>query len=310
MNLFLAGASGLVGSAFARAAARRGHRVIGTVGAYPGPLEGLAEKLALDLADEAATTSAVLEVFPEAIVNCAAISVPEQCEANPALAQRLNVGLPALLARLAHHVSARLVHISSEQVFDGRQTQPYTSADRPAPINLYGRQKLESERLVQAAAPEFAVTLRVPLLMGNSPAGQRSHHERLFAEWSAGRTPRLFTDEYRQPCSAENLAEVLLELCERPDLRGVYHWAGTELLSRHEIGRRIREYFKLSEQQAPLQAVARADNPEALRKRQACLAIDCHPLAGKLKTRPPSFADQLAEFSVPPARQSWYHGLG
>lgn len=306
MNLFLTGASGLVGSAFARAATRRGHRVIGTVGSFPGPIEGLATKLTLDLTDEAATTSAVLDVFPEAIVNCAAISVPEQCDANPAQAQALNVTLPVLLARLAHHMSARFVHISSEQVFDGARTQPYTAGDRPAPINLYGRQKLESERAVCAAAPEFAVTLRVPLLMGNSAAGQRSHHERLFADWAAGRTPRLFVDEFRQPCSAENLAEVLLELCERNDLRGLFHWAGTELLSRHEMGRRIREHFKLSEKQAPLQAVARADNPEALRKRQACLAIDHTPLAEKLKTRPQSFVDQLTELNVPPACQAWY----
>jgi dTDP-4-dehydrorhamnose reductase len=73
--------------------------------------------------------------------------------------------LPALLARLANHVSARFVHISSEQVFDGLRTQPYAAGDPPSPINLYGRQKLESERVVQTAAAEFAVTLRVLLLV-------------------------------------------------------------------------------------------------------------------------------------------------
>ena len=309
MNIFLAGASGLVGSALARAATRRGHRVIGTVGSFAGPLEGLAARLPLELSNEAATTSAVLDAFPDAIVNCAAISVPANCDAHPALAQALNVALPALLARLAHHVSARFVHISSEQVFAGTRTTPYAMGDTPAPINLYGRQKLESERAVHAAALEFAVTLRVPLLMGNSAAGQRSHHERLFADWAAGRTPRLFVDEFRQPCSAENLAEVIVELCERHDLRGIFHWAGTELLSRHELGRRIREHFKLTEKQAPLLAVTRASQPEATRKRQACLALDIAPLAGKLKTRPPSLAPQLAELNVPPPCREWYSGL-
>lgn len=306
MNIFLAGASGLVGSAFARAAARRGHLVSGTVGSFPGELEGLAARLPLDLAEEGAVTGAVLDLFPDAIVNCAAVSVPEQCDANPALAQSLNVGLPALLARLANHVSARFVHLSSEQVFDGLRTQPYAAGDPPAPINLYGRQKLASERAVQTAAAEFAVTLRVPLLMGNSAAGRRSNHERLFSDWAAGRTPGLFVDEYRQPCTAENLAEVILELCERQDLRGLFHWAGTELLSRHEMGRRIREHFKLSETQAPLRAVARAELPEVSRKRQPCLALDLAPLAGKLKTRPQSFAAQLEELTVPPACRDWY----
>lgn len=310
MTILLAGASGLVGSAFARAAARRGHRVIGIVHAYDGDIEGVATKRTLDFTDPAATTAAVLDVFPQAIVNCAAVSVPEQCDVNPALAQALNVELPATLARLAHHVSARLVHLSSEQVFDGTGARPYTTADALAPLNLYGRQKIESERAVHAAAAEFAVTLRAPLLMGNSLTGRRSNHERLFLDWAAGRTPKLFTDEFRQPCTAENLAEVMVELCERDDVRGIFHWAGTELISRHALGLRIREHFKLTEKEAPLAAVTRAAVPDAARKRQASLPLEITPLAGKLKTRPQTIAEQLAELNVPPPARDWYFTRG
>ena len=309
MNILLAGASGLVGSAFARAAHRRGHRVVGIVGRHAGDLEGLARKRVVDLASEGATTNAVLDVFPQAIVNCAAVSVPEQCDVNPALAQALNVALPATLARLAHHVSARLIHLSSEQVFDGARAKPYAAEDPVSPLNLYGRQKLESERAVHAGASEFAVTLRAPLLMGNSAGGARSNHERMMADWAAGRTPKLFTDEFRQPCTAENLAEVMVELCERNDLRGVFHWAGSELISRHALGERIRDHFKLTTQQAPLASVTRADVPEAARKRQACLALDIAPLAGKLKTRSQTIAEQLEELHVPPPVRSWYFNL-
>ncbi len=309
MKIFLAGASGLVGSAFARAAARRGHRVTGIVGSFAGAIEGLAARHTLDLADPGATTAAVLDLFPDAIVNCAAVSVPEECDRQPALAQALNVTLPVTLARLAHHVSGRFVHLSSEQVFDGTRREPYGPRDAVAPLNLYGRQKLESERGVHAAAPEFAVTLRAPLLMGNSAAGRRSNHERLLAEWAAGRTPKLFTDEFRQPCTAENLAEVMLELCERNDVTGVHHWAGADLLSRHEMGRRIRAHFKLGEAQAPLAEGRRTDNPEVARRRQACLALDVSTLAGRLKTRPQTFAQQLEELHVPPPVRAWYFGL-
>ena len=309
MNIFLAGASGLVGSAFARAAARRGHRVVGTVGTYAGEIEGLAAKQTLDLSNETATTRAVLEHFPHAIVNCAAISIPEQCDANPALAQALNVALPATLARLAHHVGAKLVHLSSEQVFDGTRNVPYSAADAVSPINLYGRQKVASERAVHAAAPELAVTIRAPLLMGNSATGRRSNHERLLADWAAGRTPGLFSDELRQPCTAENLAEVMLEVCERNDLQGVFHWAGAELISRHALGVRIREHFKLTERQAPIASVTRASLPDAARKRQACLALDITPLAGKLKNRPQSIAVQLEELHIPEPLRKWYFGL-
>jgi dTDP-4-dehydrorhamnose reductase len=310
MNIFLAGASGLVGSAFARAAARRGHRVVGTVGAYAGQIEGVAVKRQVDLSHEMATTTAVLEVFPEAIVNCAAISVPEQCDANPALAQALNVVLPATLAKLAHHVSAKLVHLSSEQVFDGSRAAAYDAAHPASPINLYGRQKLESERAVHSLAAEHAITLRAPLLMGNSPTGQRSNHERLLADWAGGRTPKLFTDELRQPCTAENLAEVMVELCERDDLRGLFHWAGAELISRYALGVQIREFFKLTEKQAPITSVTRAELPEVARKRQASLALDIAPLAGKLKTQPQTIARQLEELNVPLPVRSWYFAQG
>ena len=309
MNIFLTGASGLVGSAFARAAARRGHRVTGVVGEYQGAIEGLDQKLTLNLADETAATSAVLDMFPEAIVNCAALAQPEACDANPALAQALNVTLPSALARLAHHVSARLVHISSEQVFDGQRSTPYSTRDTPAPINLYARQKIESERAVHAAARDFAVTVRAPLLMGNSLTGRRSTHERLFADWAAGRTPRLYTDEFRQTCTSESLAEVLVELCERNDVIGIMHWAGAELLSRHELGRRVREHFKLTASQAPLAAITRADTPEVAPRRQPCLALDLQPLAGTLKTRPQTIAEQLAELKVPAPFREWYLGL-
>ena len=310
MNILVTGASGLVGSAFVRAASRRGHDVVGTVGAYAGEIEGLRRQRRVNLADDMKTTAVVLDVFPQAIVNCAAISAPEQCEANPALAQSLNVGLPATLARLAHHVSAKLVHLSSEQVFDGTRNSAYALHDAVSPINLYGRQKLESERAVHAAAPEFAITLRAPLLMGNSPTGTRSHHERLLGDWAAGRTPRLFTDEFRQPCTAENLAEVMIELCERDDLRGVFHWAGAELISRYDLGIRIRDHFKLTARQAPIAAVSRAEVPEAGRRRQACLALDLAPLAGKLKTRPGTIAEQLEELNVPAPVRGWYLAIG
>lgn len=309
MNLFLTGASGLVGSAFARAAARRGHRVTGVVGSFAGQIEGLAKQATLDLSNEAATTAAVLDAFPDAIVNCAAISVPEQCEANPALAHTLNVAMPAALARAAHHLSARMVHLSSEQVFDGTAMRPYAAGDAVRAINVYAQQKIESEQAVQAAAPEFAVTLRVPLLTGNSAGGQRSLHERLLADWAAGKTPRLFVDEFRQPCSAENLAEVMVEICERNDMRGLWHWAGTELLSRFELGRRVREHFKLTEAQAPIAPVKREDVPAAAKKRQPSLALEIAPLAGKLKTRPQSLAEQLAELKVPPPVRGWYFSL-
>ncbi len=306
MKILLTGASGLVGSTFAQAATRRGHHVIGITGTFTGEVPGLAVKRTADLTDEAALTATVLELFPDAIVNCAAVSEPAHCDADPARAQALNVALPAQLARLANHLSARLIHLSSEQVFDGTSSSAYGVKSTVNPINLYARQKVESERLVHTAAPDFAITLRAPLLTGNSLGGRRSLHERLFADWSAGKTPKVYTDEIRQPCTAANLAEIMVELLERNDTRGVFHWAGADALSRHELARRIRAHFKLSETAAPLEPITRAADPRGASKRQASLALDLKPLAGVVKTPIETFDAQLDQFIIPPAFRAWY----
>lgn len=306
MKILLTGASGLVGSAFVQSAARRGHHVTGLVGSWTGVVPALPAQRTVELTDEAALTSTVLELFPDAIVNCAAVAEPAQCDADPARAQALNVALPALLARLANHLSARFIHLSSEQVFDGASSTAYTVKSPVKPLNLYARQKVESERLVHTAAPDFAITLRAPLLSGNSLSGKRSLHERLFADWSAGKTPKVYTDEIRQPCTAANLAELMVELLERNDVRGVFHWAGADALSRHELARRIRAHFKLSDTAAPLEPITRAADPRTASKRPAHLALDLKPLAGVVKTPIETFDAQLDQFIIPPAFRAWY----
>jgi len=248
----------------------------------------------------------VLETFPEAIVNCAAVSEPAACEADSDRSENLNVKLPTRLAKLSHHLGARLIHISSEQVFDGQKTTPYSHQDPVSPINLYGRQKAASERAVIAAAPHRTSIVRAPLLMGDSLAGRRALHERLFLDWSNGRTARLYTDEFRQPCTAENLAEVLLELTERPDLKGIFYWAGAELMSRFDLGVKIRQHFKLSEAAAPITATTRAANGAVSQQRQPCLALDLKPLNGCLKTSAETMDEQLAGLQIPPPCREWY----
>ncbi|EDY81643.1 NAD dependent epimerase/dehydratase family [Verrucomicrobiia bacterium DG1235] len=303
MKILLTGASGLLGSAFARSAKRRGHQVIGIHHQNPAPSSDLAQTRTLDLTDLNALEALTLEHFPDAIVNCAAISEPSACEAKPTHSRLVNVALPEKLALLARHLFATLIHISSEQVFDGT-AHIYHRDSPPSPPNEYARQKLDSELRVHELAAEFATTLRLPLLIGNSPTGTRSLHERLFASWAAGQPTPLFTDEYRQPCLADNAADAMVELCERNDLKGVYSWAGQKTLSRYEIGQRILKHFGLPE--TLIQAAQRGDDPR-FAHRQARLSFDLAPLASKLKTQPQGLSDQLDALIVPKPYRPWYH---
>ncbi len=305
MKILLTGASGLLGSAFAQAAHRRKHEVIGLVGSYAHAVEGLAQQKSLDLRDLSKLERTLLEVFPDAVVNCAAISVPADCEADPEASAFMNVVLPEKLALLSRHLFARFIHISTDQVFDGTAA-PYRVDDSPRPLSVYATQKLESERRVLETADEFASVIRIPLLNGNSPRGERSVHEKLFAAWSKGLSADLFNDEFRQPCLADNLADAMVEICERDNLQGLLHWAGEDRLSRYEIGKRILEHFGL-----PSRLINESSRTEQGldASRQGDLSLDLQPLRGCLKTRPQAFATQLESLIVPHPCRDWYHSI-
>ena len=294
MKILLTGASGLLGNAYALAAVRRGHEVIALANQNRPTARGLARSLQLDLSAPDPLTSLCLESWPDAVVNCAAISNPASVEAEPPLAEKINVALPRHLAQLSTHIGARLIHISTDMVFDGRSEVPYRTTDMPAPTNLYGQTKLMSEREVLEYNPEDPVVLRIPILMGNSPGGQRSVHEKLIARIRAGQRPKLFCDEIRQPASAENVAEVMLELTERRDLHGIFHWAGSEALSRFEMGQRILRHFGIDPE--AIESASQKDDPE-MTDRPTNLTFNLHPIVSKLKTRPQDFDQQLEELT-------------
>lgn len=306
VKILVTGVSGLVGAQVAEAAARRGHAVIGVAHRWTGSLPRLPEPVRLDLSDPERVTSLVLELFPDAIVNAAAITENPACEADPVQARRLNVELPRTLARLSHHLSARLIQLSTDLVFDGKRA-PYAPGSPAAPTNLYASTKAAGEAAVLEAAPDFATVLRLPLVNGNSPGGQRSLHERLFAAWSSGETPLLFEDEIRQPALASDIGDVCIELCERPDLRGTHHWAGSEPLSRADMGRKLAEHFKIP---ASRVRFGRAADDPRFANRPRNLALDISSLAGVLRTRPKSFDEQLDSLIVPRPARTWFHSLG
>ena len=211
-------------------------------------------------------------------------------DAAPREAERINVALPRTLAQLSTHLGARFIHISTDMVFDGLSEVPYRSTDMPCPINLYGQTKLMAEREVLEHNPEDPVVLRLPILMGISPSGERSVHEKLFCEIDQGQRPTLFSDELRQPCLADNAADLIIELSERRDLHGLFHWAGSEVVSRFEMGQRILKHFG-----RPLDGVAASliDAATGNTPRPRQLRFNLHPLFSKVKTKPLDFQAQL-----------------
>ena len=303
MKLVVTGASGFLGREVCLAALRRGHEVLALGGSRAPIVPGVKRSQAFDLCSEAALEALLLEDFPQAVVHCAALPTIEACLADPARARALNTEVPKKLAQLCFHLGAKLVHLSTDTVFDG-VVGGYQHTDQPAPLNLYGETKAAAEIEVLRYGREHAAVIRTSPIIGNSVGGDRGLHERLFASWKEGKPASLFTDEIRQPVEVSNLADVTIELCERPNLSGLYHWAGSDAMSRHEIGVRIARHFGLDADRL-VRPVSRADVPSAA-SRPRDLSLRLHPLAGKLRTPTQSFDEQLGQLRVPRGSEDWY----
>ena len=187
----------------------------------------------LDLTDFAAVRHAFQSRPPRLVIHCAALSRSPACQADPPLARQLNVEATDLLADLAEAIP--FIFFSSDLVFDGRQGN-YDESAAPNPLSVYAETKVAAERIV-LANPRHTV-IRTSLNGGTSRSGTRAFNEEVRHAWQAGQTLKLFSDEYRSPIPAVVTARGVWKLAaqNRP---GLFHLAGSERLSRWEIGQLI-----------------------------------------------------------------------
>jgi len=262
--ILITGASGYLGQAAFDAAVQAGYAVIGAYHRQQPALPGGAW-MPLDLRDGAGVARLISDLRPAAIIHAgAAWGTPDEAQAT------IVDGTRAVVAA-ASHVGTRLIHLSTDVLFDGEHA-PYRESDPPAPITFYGAAKAAAEGIV-AAYPNYVIvrtslvtcfdppdrsTAMVLRALGGPTREQMSEGESEGENVSEGarafKLPHspsrpfspappvtLFTDEYRSPMRTEDLAAALVELIDH-DYRGVLHVAGPERLSRYELGLRIAAY--------------------------------------------------------------------
>lgn len=219
-TVWITGARGLIGN-----------YLVQTAGEFaPGcNVIGLAREQC-DLSDFNAVDALFRSSPPRFVIHCAALSRSPDCQADPALAHRLNVGVTSHLAGLAGDIP--FIFLSTDLVFDGRKGG-YIETDTPNPLSIYAETKLEAEHAV-IRNPRHAV-VRTSLNGGTSPSRNRGFNEEMRRAWQEGRKLTLFTDEFRSPIPAMVTARALWELVERY-VPGVYHLAGSERVSRWRLG--------------------------------------------------------------------------
>lgn len=157
------------------------------------------------------------------VLNCAAYNAVDAAETDPAPAFAVNAEGAANLARACRRAGARLVHFSTNYVFDGSADRPYGESDSPGPLGAYARSKLEGERQVLAELPTALVVRSAGLFgaVGSAIKGG-SFPERMVARAGAGQPLRVVSDQHLNPTYTADLAAGVLELAERGE-EGVVH---------------------------------------------------------------------------------------
>ncbi|MDE3096363.1 MAG: dTDP-4-dehydrorhamnose reductase [Chloroflexota bacterium] len=183
----------------------------------------------LDVTDAARVRRAIADAAPAVVLHCAAMTDTARCEREPDAADAVNAHGTENVARACAAAGARLVAISTDEVFDGEKGTPYAEDDEPAALNAYGRSKLRGERLARAAHADTLV-VRTSWVYGG---GASDFAAKVLTAAHAGRPLRFVTDETASPTSAADLAEALRALIERAAPPGVYHLTNEGEASRY-----------------------------------------------------------------------------
>ncbi|MFG3134475.1 SDR family oxidoreductase [Streptomyces tendae] len=222
MTELIIGGSGFLGAELVRQAVSAGRRPAATFHSRPG--SGAAWHH-LDLRNPAGLEEVLDTVAPAAVINTTSGGADWAVTAEGGIC----------LGKAAAERSIRLVHVSSDAIFSGISGRDwYDESCLPDPLTPYGAAKAAAETAVRILCPG-AVVARTSLIIGDG----RSEHEQLVHALAAGsRQGALFTDDVRCPVHVTDLAPALWEIT-RSDAAGVFHLAGPDALSRHELGELI-----------------------------------------------------------------------
>ncbi len=274
-RVIVTGAAGLIGRYVVKSASRW---------APNWEVHGLS-RADLDLTDRVAAEQAWQRLKPHAVIHCAAVSRTKDCEQDPQLARRGNIDATAHLAYLSKDVP--FIFLSSGEVFDGKKGW-YCETDRPDPINVYGKTKLEGEQRVLQNARHAVV--RIVLTAGTSQHGDRSFVEEMSRSVKSGKTVTLYGDEFRCPLPAGVIARSVWELLDK-GASGLYHLGGRERLSRWEIGQALLPWYP--ELQGHLVEGSAGGHTGA--PRPADLSLNCEKIQALLSFPIPGFRSWLKD---------------
>ena len=250
-------------------------------------------RVTCDVTDDAALRRVIDEVDPQIVINAAAYTAVDAAEDDPESADAVNANAPAMLGALCARRGLRLVHISTDFVFDGRANRPYAPAADPAPLGVYGASKWRGEQAVLTSGASHAV-VRTSWVYG--PGGRNFVLTMLRLMREQG-TVRVVNDQIGSPTSARGLAEICWLLALNGDAGGVLHWSDIGAISRYDFACGIHDdalALGLLSTPATIEPIS-ADAFPTKAQRPAYSVLDCSNTCSALSVTQQPWRDALRD---------------
>ena len=228
----------------------------------------------LDITDAVAMLEICCDGKPDVIINAAAYTAVDKAETELDLASAVNVLGPRNIAAAANSTGARLIHISTDFVFDGSATSPYKPDAEARPLSVYGRTKRDGEIAVLDAMPDNAAIVRTAWLYSKTGGNFVKTMLRLMSERDE---LSVVADQRGTPTWANSLAEAVWGLAAAPASSGVFHWTDEGECSWHDFAVAIQEdalSLGLLDRSIPIHAIS-TDNYPTAAKRPHYSVLDC-----------------------------------
>lgn len=254
----------------------------------------------LDIVDQAAVNRAIESLTPEVIINGAAYTDVDRAEAEAERAYQVNRDGAGFLAEAAAGVGARLVHISTDFVFDGLSGRPYLPTDRPVPLGVYGTSKLAGEERVAALLPEALIIRTSWLYSAHGPNFVKTML-RLMAE---RRELGVVSDQIGTPTWANELARAIWQSVEL-GLVGKHHWTDSGVASWYDFAMAIYEEARaldILQDEVAIRPIRSEDYPTPA-QRPFYSVLNKDRMVAALAYTPPHWRVNLRQMLLEVARQ-------